>query len=592
MNVPGAANFLVNLFVTDEEAREARATMEQNQRLMASLDAEIAKAQAALKCLVNQRTEAQQLLESNSAPSETEARAIREIIVSKETLMEQLEGEIEQAQVALDAVIERRAQAAEEAGPSSGVLDNFDADIESARSVLKDLLAERDQTHQTLEAHRALLSPIRRMPPEVLGEIFIHCLPKETYITPSVAQCPLLLTQISSNWRCVALATPALWASIAVNLSISSCLPNLCLIETWIARSGSCPLSFHIAESIQKDYYNAGMITSASVLELFAPHYNRWQHIRLDYLDWRIDTGFSKLPGGIPPPSLESLHLARDFWRPTEQEQLSLMLSAPRLRNCTWISNTDLGTFRAPFPQLAKLFLERPLIAEDFMRILSEGTNLALCQFFVLASFGSNLAPPTVPFVLRHNLRSLDLTADLFGRLFNQLELPCLTELSVRRFNNVPHPTPVWPHQEFMSFLMRSKCPLQLIGLSDMDITPDEMSDCLRHTSATLEKLTLTNDRRMHHTIINDKILRLLTWRPGSQLGICPRLSMVKFWDCHSSTDGVLADMVESRWKARDGGPAKLLNIAFFMLDSTHIEDLQRLDALNEERIGVSILRR
>lgn len=35
MNVPGAANFLGNLFVTDEEAREARATMEQNQRLMA-----------------------------------------------------------------------------------------------------------------------------------------------------------------------------------------------------------------------------------------------------------------------------------------------------------------------------------------------------------------------------------------------------------------------------------------------------------------------------------------------------------------------------------------------------------------------------
>lgn len=268
------------------------------------------------------------------------------------------------------------------------------------------------------------------------------------------------------------------------------------------------------------------------------------------------------------------------------------MLSAPRLRICTWISNTDLGTFRAPFPQLAKLFLERPLIAEDFMRILSEGANLASCQFFVLASSGSNLAPPTVPFVLRHNLRSLDLTADLFGRLFHQLELPCLTELSVRRFDNVPHPTPVWPHQEFMSFLMRSKCPLQLLGLNDMDITPDEMSDCLRHTSATLEKLTLTNDRRMRHTIINDDVLRLLTWTPGSQLGICPRLSMVKFWDCHASTDGVLADMVESRWKVHDCGPTKLLNIAFFMLDSTHVDDLKRLDALNEERIGVSILRR
>ncbi|KAJ7476067.1 hypothetical protein FB451DRAFT_1366654 [Mycena latifolia] len=592
MNVPGPA-FLVNLFVTDEEAREARETMEQNQLLMASLDAEIAKAQAALKQLVSQRSEAQKLLESNSAPSETEARAIREIIISKETLMEQLDGEVSEAQAVLESMMQRRAQAAEESGLA---LDKFDADIESARSVLKSLLTERDQTHQTLEAHRALLSPIRRIPPEVLGEIFIHCLPKDTYIGASVAECPLLLTQISSNWRSVALAMPALWTSIAVNLNVKSCLPNPRLVETWIARSGSCPLSFHIAESIQKDYYDAGMITSASILELYAPHYDRWQHIRLEYQDWRIDTGFASLPCETPPQSLETLHLARDFWRPAEQNQLSLMLSAPRLRNCTWISNTDLGTFRAPFPQLAKLFLERPLIAEDFMHILSEGANLTACQFFVLASSGSNLEPRIPPFVLRHNLRTLDLTADLFGRLFNQLELPRLTELSVRRFDIVPHPAPVWPHQEFMSLLSRSKCALEVISLSDMDITPDQMNDCLRHSSASLQKLILTNDRRMRHTIINDDVLRLLTWAPpepgGSQLSICPRLSMVKFWDCHSSSDGVLADMVESRWKVGADGPAKMLNIAFFMLDASHVEDLRRLDMLNEERIGISILRR
>ncbi|KAJ7707487.1 hypothetical protein B0H17DRAFT_519884 [Mycena rosella] len=588
MNAPGpAVNFLVNVFVTDEDAREARESMQQNQLLMQSLDAEIARAEAALKELVSQRSEAQRLLESNSAPSETETRAIREIIVSKETTMEKLQWDISEAQAFLDSLIQSRAQAAE---TSDLALDNFDADIESARSVLRGLLTERDETHQTLEAHRALLSPIRRIPPEVLGEIFIHCLPKDTYIAPSVAQCPLLLTQISSNWRSVALATPALWTSIAVNLTIKSCLPNIRLIETWLARSGSRPLSFQITESIQKDYYEPGMVTSAAILELYAPHYNRWQHVRLEYLDWRIDTAIASLPCDAPPPSLASLHLSRDFWRPIEHSQLSLLLSAPRLRDCTWISNTDLGTFRAPIPQLAKLFLERPLLAEDFMHILSEGVNLAACQFFVLASSGSNLAPPTIPFVLRHNLRSLDLTADLFGRLFNQLELPNLTEISVRRFDIVPHPAPVWPHPEFMSLLSRSKCALEVISLSDMDITPEQMSDCLRHTSASLEKLILTNDRRMRHTIVDDGVLRLLTWaQPETELGnICPRLCMVKFWDCHSSSDGVLADMVESRWNVRDGGPAKNLNVAFFMLDASHPEDLRRL----EKKIGLSILRR
>ncbi|KAJ6507937.1 hypothetical protein C8R47DRAFT_62724 [Mycena vitilis] len=590
-NVPGA-NFLVNLFLTEEEAREARETMEQNQLLMASLDAEIAKAKAALNQLISQRTEAQKLLESNSAPSDTEARAIREMIISKEQQIEQLEGEVAEARAALNSLLEKRSEAVEESGPSSGALDKFDADIEGARSMLRGLLMERDQAHEALEAHRALLSPIRRIPPEVLSAIFVHCLPRDTaFIEASVTRCPLLLTQISSNWRCVALATPSLWTSLAVNLSTTSCIPNMALIKAWLERSGSRPLSFHIAESIQKDFYDGEIITSAAVLELYAPHYNRWQNIRLEYVDWRIETGFSKLPRGMPPQSLESLHLARDFWQPNEYEQLSLMISAPRLRNCTWISNTDLGTFQAPFPQLATLFLERPVIAEDFRYILEEGVNIKSCQFFVLASAGSSLSPPAAPSVLRHNLCSLDLTADLFGRLFDQLELPRLTHLSLRRFDIVPHPAPAWPHEEFMSLLTRSKCSLESISLSETYISPKQMIDCLRLTSASLEKLILTNDRRMHHTIVDDEVIRLLTWKP-EQLSVCPRLSMIKFWDCHSSSDGLLADMVESRWKAHDGGPTKLLSIAFLMLDSAHVEDLRRLDALNEDRIGISILRR
>ncbi|KAJ7227358.1 hypothetical protein GGX14DRAFT_386049 [Mycena pura] len=560
MNVP-PAGFLFNLFVSEEEAREVRENMEQNLLLMASIETEIAKTEAVLQQLVNKRSEAQKLLKSNSAPSETEARAIREIIITKERLMEQLEGEIAAAQDALNSLIESRAQASDSEG-LSGALEKFDTDIECTRSVLKGLVEERDLTHHTLEAHRVLLSPIRRIPPEVLSEIFVYCLPNDTFIQASVAQCPLVLIQVSSSWRSTALATPALWASITVNISTKSCLPNPSLIKTWIARSGSCCLSFHIAESILKDYHNAEMITSASILELYAPHYHRWSSVRLEYQDWRIRTGFSNLPcDSGPPQALESLHLARDFWPESELDQgeldqLSLMLSAPRLRDCTWISNTYLGKLHAPFPQLAKLFLERPLGGKDFMHILNEGENIEMCQFFVLVSSGS-LGPPTMPIVLRHNLRSLDLTADLFGRLFNELELPCLTHLSLKRFDNIPHPTPVWPHQEFMSLLTRSKCSLESISLSDMDITPNEMIDCLRHTSPSLEKLILTNDRRMRHTIINDDVLRLLTWvapeSGGSQLSICPRLSMVKFWDSHSSSDGVLADMMESRWKHRDG---------------------------------------
>ncbi|KAK7033297.1 hypothetical protein R3P38DRAFT_790814 [Favolaschia claudopus] len=588
-NVPG---FLVNIFVTEEEAREVRRAMEENQQLMASLDAEIERAKAALKNLVNQRSEAQRLLESNTAPSDTEVRAIREIIRTKEQEMDRLETEVVRTRNNLDAMIERRAAIAEESGPSSGVLDEFDADIEGARSVLKGLLTEREQTHDALEAHRALLSPIRRIPPEVLGEIFIHCLARqsmEPFVQASGDQFPLLLTQISSNWRNVALATPALWTSLAINITTASCIPNLDLIKTWIARSGSCPLSFYIEETIQKDYYTEGIITSASILELYAPHYHRWRNIRLQYQDWRIATGFLHLPRDLPPQSLQSLHLARDFWHASEYDQLSLMLSAPHLRKCIWVSNTDIGTFQAPFPQLTTLFLERPVDVKDFMHILSEGAKLELTQFLVLDSDPS-LASDS-PLMIRHeNLRALDLTADLFGPLFNQLELPCLTHISMTRFDMGAH----WPHDEFMSLLLRSKCVLREITLNDIDISPNQMCVVIRHASHSLEKLSLNNNRRSRHVIANDEVLRLLTWTtPDAGSNVCPRLSMIKLWDCHSAFDGALADMIESRWKAREGGPPKLMSIAFLMLDArTYPNDLQRLEALNRKRLGISIVRR
>lgn len=490
--------------------------------------------------------------------------------------MVRLEGEVAEAQTALLAKIP-------------------DADIESARSALKQLLVARGRTYDDLEAHRALFSPIRRIPPELLGEIFFHCLPAETYIRPSAKEYPLLFTQISSTWRAVALATPALWTSLAVNLSTESCTPALPLIHTWLARSGSCLLSFYIVDTIRKDEQEPHMTTSASVLALYAPHYNRWQNVRLEYLDWRVDTGFAALlPCADPPRALESLHLARDFWRPNERAQLSLMLSAPRLRDCTWISNTDLGkTFHASFPQLSRLFLERPLVQEDFMHILGEGANLEACQFFVLASSPLERAPGEV--VLRHNLRSLDITADLFGRLFAQLELPHLTDFSVRRFDVVPHHVSVWPHAAFLSLLARSGCVLRGLSLTDMDVSPAEMREVLRAAAVrgSLERLVLWNDRRMKHTIVDDEVLRLLTWAHAEEQ-VCPRLASVKFWGCQTATDGRVADMVQSRWRPQSppgGTGPRLLDLAFFVLDATrHPEDLRRLDELNAARAGITVV--
>lgn len=346
-------------------------------------------------------------------------------------------------------------------------------------------------------------------------------------------------------------------------------------------------------------------LTSARVLDLFVPYYLRWQNVFLEYQDWRLDTGLSRVPDKVSPPLLESLHLARDWWEPVDREQLLLLLSAPRLRKITWISNTALTGLVVPFAQLTELFLERPILMEECLGILRDTPNLVSCQFLVLATVGSlnpsAVSPASTPMV--HNLRSLDLTAEMgLGNFLDLLELPHLTELTLGRVGRFPplaNESQFWPHAQFLSLISRSKCSLEQFHLCDMDLSPSDMIESLRLVSPALERLILANDGRTPHASVTDDVLKLLTYRPDLiALGeippaLCPKLEFVKFWGCSSSTDGVLADMIESRWLLnRKTSPVKPLSIVFVMLGPTHPVDINRLEKLNEERIGISILRR
>jgi hypothetical protein len=71
---------------------------------------------------------------------------------------------------------------------------------------------ERDKLRRYVESHKVLLSPIRRLPPEILSEIFLACLtPWNEMLTLAifdVKSLPWLPGHICSQWRAVALSSP------------------------------------------------------------------------------------------------------------------------------------------------------------------------------------------------------------------------------------------------------------------------------------------------------------------------------------------------------------------------------------------------
>lgn len=89
---------------------------------------------------------------------------------------------------------------------------------------------------------KSLISPketaIHRLHPELLSEIFLHCLPDDQYVTPDPLDAPLLVCRVCHYWREISLLTPKLWCSL--NIEDPSHPPLTTLAEMWLDRSGQC----------------------------------------------------------------------------------------------------------------------------------------------------------------------------------------------------------------------------------------------------------------------------------------------------------------------------------------------------------------
>ncbi|KAJ7042009.1 hypothetical protein C8F04DRAFT_1030941 [Mycena alexandri] len=141
------------------------------------------------------------------------------------------------------------------------------------------LQQERDFLAASIDPHKALLSPMRHLPLDVIQEIFVACLPTHRSCVMSATEAPVLLGRICSSWRAISLATPRLWTRLhVVDLSQPRGGPNplvdakvaqrVEVLNMWLSRSGELPLSISI--------YG----TARDLLQTLLPFAARWQHIQ------------------------------------------------------------------------------------------------------------------------------------------------------------------------------------------------------------------------------------------------------------------------------------------------------------------------
>ncbi|KAL0067894.1 hypothetical protein AAF712_005062 [Marasmius tenuissimus] len=610
MDFPASLSLVgLDPFLSEDDATILRQMLEKDEKLMESLDEEIAQVQATLASLTAKRNTVLQRVTQHTAPSEAELQAIRANISEGEQRLHSLEVEIGTARTHLDSLTEQKQRDAQPAGSlessSSGsprITISSDDSIDRHKGIVKVLENERDHIISTLARYNALISPIRLLPLEVMSQIFLLCLSDSPFVPPSPSDAPLILTQVCRSWRDIALSTPGLWASIAITVHKTHCEPPASVIETWLQRSKLHPISFAIDERLQLEDFTANkdLITGATIMEKFLPAYNRWKRVCLTHSDWRInEMGIAdiRVDRG-PPPLLEALYMSREYWLGNVRDPLRMLLAAPKLKSVHWrgiIAGYLSPAEIIPVERLSEVKMDNLLTMEQFYSILSSGSNLVKCNFTVfLAGAEDSTQEWTLP-----QLRELDIVADRAdGRLFNVITTPAMGDLSIRRIDGPPSVFQLigerfWGQASFLSFLSRSICSLHTLELADTDITPNELLEVLGLVSGTLKSLSLSNDHS-EHNCVNDEVLLLLmlpATPSETQPGLCPNLTYLKLWGCMTTQDGQISRTLESRWDAKGDGKSLDMVMIKFSHDDRHPIDIARFREMNERRRGITWIR-
>lgn len=194
------------------------------------------------------------LLTSNEVPLDSEIQSIRDFISDGQNQVETLNSQI----------------------------DNLEAAIAL-------LTQKRDRMAEHVRQHCAILSPVRRVPSELVCEILALSLSSDD--EEPMNRPPWHLGHICRFWRCTVLAYPALWSSITIPSS-SSGHSSFSMIETQLIRSADSPLTVGwspLNESGLPDLHPADLVLA---------HSSRWRVLVLNLLHYEVELDWLRVAGG------------------------------------------------------------------------------------------------------------------------------------------------------------------------------------------------------------------------------------------------------------------------------------------------------
>ena len=450
-----------------------------------------------------------------------------------------------------------------------------------------------------------------RIPIETLQEIFLHCRSPSPSVTEELAYhsidlrghspqiAPLLLCQICRSWRQAAISFPDIWTSLDIFVSVGKARPSAPLAATWLARSGTLPLSLSLH---QQNEFDDNCIAAGEIFELYKQYISRWHNIHFDLTNSRYYRSLTSQQRSAP--------MLKEFSIGTSHLDLfGIFDFVPRLSNLRVPSIPNLshlGDCSVPIPwsQLVSLSLDYIPSVCASLHILEKCPNLTDVSFKLWVSMD---APPLINInPVHHKLRSLtiNLLQDQLSLFLGHVTFPGLIQATIYAREQRYYE---WPQAKLEEFLERSQCRLVHFEIhqTGMNYTDFAACVCNRHLQSLVR--FLVDDRRdwTWDPFFTDQAVGLLTCSSCDDINVSRRRELARVGDSACllpnlesisirgtsmwTTDGMVADMIESRWRFHH---CKRLKYAELEMPSSQVEDIRRLKEFCSEGLELDIILR
>lgn len=378
------------------------------------------------------------------------------------------------------------------------------------------LEAQRDAVQSKVDMHRAIRSPIRRLPTELLADIIVLSVPENywTYIRSGRRSRSLSVMRVCHSWRTMAIKTPRLWSTINIDSEENYPPTYRAAIQVELDRTAQEPLHLDIklagpdvVESECSESCAYPEWTKDPLWHKLCAQSHRWATVRLSRLP---DDAFDALDSRTFP-LLKTVSLvlnpSKSSWTrvhmPPPQSPFTVFSYAPNLRRVY----VDYVETPSPIvPHQSWTFTELNINANDHL-----GPDLAPFLPLILAS-RRTLRKCCLQTTSIHQLRAEEQPVTTF---------PVLQELAlydaavtVCHLISVPNMTTATLRygsgmrlqesrlEVFNAMVQRSSgCPaLRTFSVVDMDESLEKVVDCFRGLP-TLTDVTIANSWRERYAM-------------------------------------------------------------------------------------------